>query len=171
MVIEVTEVIKDRREVIIRKGNIGGRLRRHGKDRKGRKNERIEGLGNFYSQWHVLDPMTSWPGSASPDHVAPQTQPRGLIEAGFPRLSPCSSVTKKTEDSLNLSWEEMMCATQIRPLQTQNFSILAWWSPWALAILLPTKSPVHTDGPLMSQNTGNRSATHATTPVFIQPNM
>ena len=54
----------------------------------------------------------------------------------------------------------LMRVTWIHPLQTQNFSILAWWSPWALEILLPTKSPAHTDWTLMSQNTGNLSVTH-----------
>ena len=39
-VIEVAEATKNRREIVISKGNIGGRLGRHGKGEKGRKNEK-----------------------------------------------------------------------------------------------------------------------------------
>ena len=73
-------------------------------------------LGNFNPMQHVLGPVTSLPRAASPKHEVHQAQPCGLKEAGVPRSSPCSSVTEETEDSLGLSWEEMMCVTQIYPL-------------------------------------------------------
>ena len=73
-------------------------------------------LGDFNPMQHVLGPVTSLPEATSPEHEAHQAQHRGLKEVGEPRSSPCSSDTEETEDSLGLSWEEMMCATQIYPL-------------------------------------------------------
>ena len=52
----------------------------------------------------------SLPRAASPKHEVHQTQQCGLKEVGEPQLSPCSSIMEETEDSLGLSWEEMMCA-------------------------------------------------------------
>ena len=65
----------------------------------------------------------------------------------------------------------LMRVTWIHPLQTQIFSILVQWSPWALVILFQVRSPAHRGGTLTSQNTGNHSATLATSPVFVWPNM
>ena len=66
--------------------------------------------------WHMLGPVTSLPRAASPEHEVHQAQHCGLKEVGKPQSSPCSSVTEETEDSLGLSWEEMMRATRIYPL-------------------------------------------------------
>ena len=68
-------------------------------------------LGNFNPKQHMLGPVTSLPRVASPKHEADQAQLHGLKEAGISRSSPCSSVTEETEDSLDLSWEEMMHVT------------------------------------------------------------
>ena len=70
----------------------------------------------FNPMQHLLGPVTSLPRAASPEHEVHQAQQCGLKEAGEPRLSPCSGVTEENEDSLGLSLEEMMCATQIYPL-------------------------------------------------------
>ena len=85
---------------------------------KKKEQEELKDLAIFYSLWHMLDPMTSQPGSTSPEHEAHQAQHCGLKEVGDSRSSPCSDVTEETEDSLGLSWEEMMHTTQIYPLKT-----------------------------------------------------
>ena len=65
----------------------------------------------FNPMWHVLGPVMSLPRATSPEHEAHQAQQHGLKEAREPRSSPCSSATEETEDSLGLSWEEMMHVT------------------------------------------------------------
>ena len=63
--------------------------------------------------WHMLGPVMSLPRAASPEHEVHQAQQCGLKEVGEPRSRPCNGVTEETEDSLGLSWEEMMRVMQI----------------------------------------------------------
>ena len=60
---------------------------------------------------HMLGPVTSLPRAASPEHEVHQAQHHSLKEAGDSRSSPCSGVMEETEDSLGLSWEEIMHVT------------------------------------------------------------
>ena len=119
----------------------------------------------------MLGPVMSLPKAISPEHEVDQAQPHGLKEAGVSWSSPCSGVAEETEDSLDLSWEEMMHVTWIHPLQTQIFSILAQLSPWPLVILPHVRSPAYTDCALMNQNTGDHFATFAMTLVFVWPDL
>ena len=73
-------------------------------------------LAIFNPMQHTLGPVMSLPRAASPKHEVHHAQHRGLKEVGEPRSSPCSSATEETEDSLGLSWEEMMHVTWIYPL-------------------------------------------------------